>query len=812
MIKKLIFLFVASAIAIIAPAQTAVGAWKLYTPFSGVSDMAETDAYVYYLSAGSCYRIDKSTFEVGALNVSNSLHDASANGIYADATGKSVVVTYATGNMDRLYDNGKIVNMSDVKDAISMNSRNINDMAFASDRFYVATDFGLITYSNSKNEVMETMFTESPVLSVGASAETVALGMDTRLFVAPASQRIKKLSDLTEITSVQQPYGTLHSIDVLGADMIFMVQNNYISRVKLAGDNYADSEYLNWFGIEGYGKNQIFDVYANRVNKVDDKLGYCLNADGLFELGSDGSIKMTGLTKPDKNTDYLYQGSLASVWEGSTAGVRQMDYTAATPAEKVGYITGSEISIPEIHELHAGPSGKIYMNMIFRNEVKGFVDNSIPAKVLTLKDGKFEDVTGYDVEYINNHKGGLKPPYSIYNIFKVKEDPQDPDAYYVGTFYEGIYHIKNNKQIHKYDFKTAGFPYRDEWSCIVYDFDIDKFGNLWAYSNGNNNEDTNKRLFVLPSDKRNKAQTTPDDWKGYALPGVITDYWCNTVIACTQSNRVIMTHGHVSKRLFVVDTKGTASVNDDQVIVVEHEIDQDGKEWPLTFGFFCGVEDKLGRVWIGTDVGLFEITDPDKITSSTISIRRQKVSRNDGTNLADYLLDNTVITNIAVDSSNRKWISTKGSGVYLVSPDGDAILEHYTTDNSILPSNNVNSVVCDPFSNKVYFATSSGLIEYSSTSSPGADSYDDVYAFPNPVRPDYGGWITVTGLMENSLVKIADSAGNVVHQGKSDGGMFVWNGCNPSGERVRSGIYYVLASQNATGSAEACVTKIMVIN
>ena len=66
MIKKIIFLFIASAIAIIAPAQTAVGAWKLYTPFSGVSDMAQTDTYVYYLSAGSCYRIDKSTLEVGA--------------------------------------------------------------------------------------------------------------------------------------------------------------------------------------------------------------------------------------------------------------------------------------------------------------------------------------------------------------------------------------------------------------------------------------------------------------------------------------------------------------------------------------------------------------------------------------------------------------------------------------------------------------------------------------------------------------------------------------------------------------------------
>lgn len=449
--------------------------------------------------------------------------------------------------------------------------------------------------------------------------------------------------------------------------------------------------------------------------------------------------------------------------------------------------------------------------MVRSNGILGLRDYDIyPSKVMALKDGKFEDVTGYDVEYGNNHRGGLTAPYATYNIFRVKEDPQDPDAYFVGTFYEGIYHIKNNKQLHHYGLKEAGFNHIQNWSCIVYDCDTDKFGNLWTYCLGE--ADTQCRVFVLPADKRNKKETTPDDWRGFALPGVNNDAWVNSVIACKQSDRVIITHGQDSKKIFVVDTKGTASVNDDQVIIVDNEIDQDGKVWPKTFGFTCAVEDKLGRVWIGTDVGLFEITDPDKITSSTISIRRQKVSRNDGTNLADYLLDNTIITGIAVDSSNRKWISTKGSGVYLVSPDGDTILEHYTTDNSILPSNNVNSVACDPLSNKVYFATSYGLIEYASTSSPGAENYDDVYAFPNPVRPDYGGWITVTGLMENSLVKIADSAGNIVHQGKSDGGMFVWNGCNPSGERVRSGIYYVLASQNATGSAEACVTKIMVIN
>ena len=105
-----------------------------------------------------------------------------------------------------------------------------------------------------------------------------------------------------------------------------------------------------------------------------------------------------------------------------------------------------------------------------------------------------------------------------------------------------------------------------------------------------------------------------------------------------------------------------------------------------------------------------------------------------------------------------------------------------------------------------------GLVSYSSTSSPAAASYDDVYAYPNPVRPDYTGPVTVTGLMENSLVKIADAAGNVFAQGRSNGGMFVWDGCNSAGERVRSGVYFVFASQNADGSASGAVTKILIIN
>jgi hypothetical protein len=182
--------------------------------------------------------------------------------------------------------------------------------------------------------------------------------------------------------------------------------------------------------------------------------------------------------------------------------------------------------------------------------------------------------------------------------------------------------------------------------------------------------------------------------------------------------------------------------------------------------------------------------------------------------LADYLLDALSISGIAIDNANRKWISTTTSGVYLVSEDGDEILEHYDTNNSILPSNKVTAVACDPNSSSVFFATEAGVLEYNSTASPASENLNEVYAYPNPVRPDFTGWITVTGLMDNTLVKIADSAGNVFFQGRSEGGMITWDGCNSNGDRVKTGVYYVFASHGTSSDSgsESCVTKILVIN
>lgn len=202
---------------------------------------------------------------------------------------------------------------------------------------------------------------------------------------------------------------------------------------------------------------------------------------------------------------------------------------------------------------------------------------------------------------------------------------------------------------------------------------------------------------------------------------------------------------------------------------------------------------------------------PNDVANGGGQVTQHKVPRNDGTNLADYLLSNVETRCIAVDGGNRKWIATS-SGVFLISDDCNTQIEHFTTDNSPLPSNTVYYVLADPNSNMVYFATEKGLCSYQSDATTPNEKMtkDNVYAYPNPVTPDYTGYITVVGLSYNADVKIVTSNGTLVNQGRSTGGSYRWNGCDLKGKRVASGIYMVEAATEDGGKGTVC--KIAVIN
>ena len=111
----------------------------------------------------------------------------------------------------------------------------------------------------------------------------------------------------------------------------------------------------------------------------------------------------------------------------------------------------------------------------------------------------------------------------------------------------------------------------------------------------------------------------------------------------------------------------------------------------------------------------------------------------------------------------------------------------------------------------LYIGTDKGLVSYQTEATEGADRFEEanVYAYPNPVHSGYTGVITVTGLMRDSDVKIVNVSGELVFEGTSTGGQFTWNGRNRSGNKVASGVYFVLASDQE--GKEGIVTKIVMI-
>lgn len=225
---------------------------------------------------------------------------------------------------------------------------------------------------------------------------------------------------------------------------------------------------------------------------------------------------------------------------------------------------------------------------------------------------------------------------------------------------------------------------------------------------------------------------------------------------------------------------------------------------------YCIAEDLDGNIWVGTDQGPVIYYTPDRIFDSDIKASRIKIPRNDGSGLADYMLGTETITSIAIDGANRKWLGTQSSGSYLLSSDGSTQLTNFNESNSPLFSNSVLSVAVDDKSGDVWFATTRGVISYRGEAIKSFDSFTNVYAFPNPVREDFNGNVTITGLMRDTRIRITDISGNLVYSTISDGGQASWDLTTYNGRRVATGVY--LAFCSSSDGSGSCVIKILVIN
>ena len=252
------------------------------------------------------------------------------------------------------------------------------------------------------------------------------------------------------------------------------------------------------------------------------------------------------------------------------------------------------------------------------------------------------------------------------------------------------------------------------------------------------------------------------------------------------------------------------NIQTNSIIAYESFVNQDGTTIELGGGVRCVAEDIDHNIWIGTSSGPL-LLERSQMAESNPVFTQVKVPRNDGTNYADYLLAGIDIYAIAIDAGGRKWIGTRDNGVFLISADNMEQIHHFTVDNSKLLSNSILSIAINQNTGEVFFGTENGLCSYMSDATETYEDMtkDNVYAYPNPVKPDYTGLITIVGLSYNADVKILSSNGALVAEGRSNGGSFTWDGCDKKGRRVASGVYMVATATKDGKKGTVCKIAIV---
>lgn len=417
--------------------------------------------------------------------------------------------------------------------------------------------------------------------------------------------------------------------------------------------------------------------------------------------------------------------------------------------------------------------------------------NGTPASLQRLENDKW---TVFGDESIKNTTG-----VEYLGLVCVEEDPTDKEHIFAGGR-NGLYEFKNGKFFKFYNHKNS--PIESVFSNINPEYEFitgllfDPQGNLLVM----NSESHTHCILKLKNNGEWLSFNHPEllKYNGIGLPNLsqlmydkqgliwfVNNNWTLPALYCYQSEN-------------------------DAIKAYENLVNQDGTTINAQDGVRCIAEDAEHNIWVGSSGGPFML-ERKEINNNGGVFTQVKVPRNDGTDYADYLLAGIDIMSLAIDGGNRKWFGTNGNGVYLISSDNMKEIHHFTSENSKLLSNTVKSIAINPTTGEVFFGTDNGLCSYFSDATKPNDEMtkDNVWAYPNPVEPSYTGPITVTGLSFDADVKILSSNGVVINEGRSNGGTFVWDGCDKKGRRVNSGVYMVVTATNNGEKGTVC--KIAVI-
>ncbi len=739
--------------------------WKGYFSYNDIGDLSEGTNTVFAAAQNALITQNVASGEVKTINTIDGLSGEFITAIYHSINQKKTIFGYENGLLSVRNDiDGSIIQVVDIiSKPLPTNVKKINHFMEYQGIIYISCDFGIVQYN-----INTLVFGDTCFIGNGGSQLKVrqTVVYESKIYAATnsgirnAQVSNPNLIDFNQWTTMDAK--NWDGITVF-ANKLTATQNGFVE--SLVGNSFQNSVFL---------PEQAIDFRGNADNLILTTLNHVLIYNSSFvpvkdilssQIPDVANLKFSCATLIDAN---IFIGTKEN-------GLLKTPLTGSLTFEN---LSPDGPLLNNIFQLKKTPTSLWAVFGGFPYDYNPYAWKGGPTEfgISKFKDDKWKNI-----------------PYSAVLgakcLSEIEVDPDNENIVYISSFFSGLLKLVDDVPTILYDQTNTGVnglrlrvqaPFSLRVGCSAFD----KNKKLWSGSStsvpsiNSFSSDGTWQAYATQN-----AYTPPEKFQNYSqiLIDKNNTKWFVSYLGLIGFNEI------TNKMLLVKDITGSGSarISDIRAAAI----------------------DTKNQIWLGTANGLRvvnnvdEFINGDEVTSDNIIIEE------DG--LAQELFYEQLIYDIAVDGANNKWIATDKSGVFQVSPNGQKTLNHFTITNSPLPSNTVNDIEIDNQTGEIFIATEKGTISYKGTATGAKENLDDVYIFPNPVRPQFEGTVKISGLLDNATIKITDIEGSLVHEATSEGGTIDWDTTAFGKYKVASGVYMVFIS--AQDGVETKVKKIMII-
>ncbi len=819
MIRVLTFLFILSVDLVCFAQKTKIGEWAMHLNYTNTNVVTHENNKVYVGTKSGLFSyntIDNSLTSFSKLDGLSSLNITALS-----HSNGSLLIGYNDGNID-ILENNQIINLPYIQLANILGDKKINNIFVDENLAYVSCPFGIVVIDIDRFEVKETYYlsndgTNTEVFEIyvfdGEINSSADIFLANKIFVATnkglfyADKHDNLLNyevwknDSRISFSNQDIYPTEGIIvnGVLGFDK----KTNGGKGLLISTNIDYSKMVVPWLGLVEYNFFQLNTNSFSKPSSSDLNL-FIVNTgvpgdivDAQYNKNSEKTTIIANDNYTQKvivlNEDFqnVLSVNSADINGGDSdfllvSGVASDDYNSSKKLfladEKSGLIVVENNNLNlEVLEL-ISPNGPAGIN------VGSLASNG--NSVLFTHGGKtqpwnnlnnYQEVSFFDNNYWSQSNNLVD--LGLYDALAVCSGFND-NHFFVGTWDNGLLEFVRDSLVNHYNEEnTSGAlePIPNTNILRIGGVDVDNDDALWL-----TNSESNRPLVKFQD----------NNWTSFTVPNLSTSTMSGELL-CTSNNQKWI---QIREGGIVVAREGKGAIEAEKL---------NTGNGLASNTVNCFVEDGSGSIWVGTSQGLSVFYFPEQIFNDpSYSSEYILIETEDG--YIERLFNNTEILDIKVDGGDRKWIGTKGSGVFLISEDGTSQIHNFTKENSPLLDNIVSKISIIEPSGEVFFATPEGVCSYRSNATESKSKFDQAIVFPNPVRRDYSGEIAISGLRDETSIKITDISGNLVFETTSVGGTATWNGKGFDGIRVATGVYLFLCT--SSDFEDSVVKKVLIYN